>query len=249
MKEKRNWDVFLASVFFVLGFSSVFALLGVLLQTVLSNISYQVQTWLGRIGGVFIIFFGLYLLGFIKPKFLEQEHKLKVKKKFKSVYVTSFIFGAAFAVGWTPCVGAILGAVLALAVIEPSTAFFLLLSYSLGLGILFLLVGLFTNQAQNLINKAGKWITYANYVFGVILIAIGVFVFTNQLSRIANFPIASKILISLNVGGAGLGTSLNLGIAFFAGLLSFLSPCVLPLIPAFLAYLASTVVKDKKSEK
>ena len=249
MKEKRNWDVFLASVFFVLGFSSVFALLGVLLQTVLSNISYQVQTWLGRIGGVFIIFFGLYLLGFIKPKFLEQEHKLKVKKKFKSVYVTSFIFGAAFAVGWTPCVGAILGAVLALAITEPSTAFFLLLSYSLGLGIPFLLVGLFTNQAQNLINKAGKWITYANYVFGVILIAIGIFVFTNQLSRIANFPIASKILISLNVGGVGLGTSLNLGIAFFAGLLSFLSPSVLPLIPAFLAYLASTVVKDKKSEK
>ena len=249
MKEKRNWDVFLASVFFVLGFSSVFALLGVLLQTVLSNISYQVQTWLGRIGGVFIIFFGLYLLGFIKPKFLEQEHKLKVKKKFKSVYVTSFIFGAAFAVGWTPCVGAILGAVLALAITEPSTAFFLLLSYSLGLGIPFLLVGLFTNQAQNLINKAGKWITYANYVFGVILIVIGIFVFTNQLSRIANFPIASKILISLNVGGVGLGTSLNLGIAFFAGLLSFLSPCVLPLIPAFLAYLASTVVKDKKSEK
>ena len=247
MKEKRNWDVFLASVFFVLGFSSVFALLGVLLQTVLSNISYQVQTWLGRIGGVFIIFFGLYLLGFIKPKFLEQEHKLKVKKKFKSVYVTSFIFGAAFAVGWTPCVGAILGAVLALAITEPSTAFFLLLSYSLGLGIPFLLVGLFTNQAQNLINKAGKWITYANYVFGVILIAIGIFVFTNQLSRIANFPIASKILISLNVGSVGLGTSLNLGIAFFAGLLSFLSPCVLPLIPAFLAYLASTVINDKKS--
>jgi len=244
---KRNWDVFLASVFFVLGFSFVFSLLGILLQTVLSNVSFQVQTWLGRIGGIFIIFFGLYLLGFIKPKFLEQEHKLHIKKKFKSVYLTSFIFGAAFAVGWTPCVGAILGAVLALAIIEPSTAFFLLLSYSLGLGIPFLLVGLFTNQAQGLINKAGKWITYANYIFGAILIVLGIFVFTNQLSLIANFPIASKILISLNVGGVSLGTSLNLGIAFFAGLFSFLSPCVLPLIPAFLAYLASTVVKDKKT--
>ena len=246
MKQKRNWNIFFASVFFVLGFSFVFSLLGVLLQTVLSNISSQVQTWLGRIGGAFIIFFGLYLLGFIKPKFLEQKHELNVKKKFKSIYLTSFIFGAAFAVGWTPCVGVILGAVLALVVIEPSTAFFLLLSYSLGLGIPFLLVGLFTNQAQKLINKAGKWITYANYVFGVILIAIGIFVFTNQLSRIANFPIASKILISLNIGSVGLGTSLNLGIAFLAGLLSFLSPCVLPLIPAFLAYLASTVIKEKK---
>ena len=163
--------------------------------------------------------------------------------------MTSFVFGAAFAVGWTPCVGAILGAVLALAVTEPSTSFFLLLSYSLGLGIPFFLVGLFTNQAMRLINKAGRWITYANYFFWAILIILGMFVFTNQLSRIASFPIASKILISLNVGGVSLGTSLNLGIAFFAGLLSFLSPCVLPLIPAFLAFLASTVVKDKKSEK
>jgi len=247
MKQKRNWDVFLASVFFVLGFSFVFSLLGVLLQTILSNISFQVQTWLGRIGGVFIIFFGLYLTGLIKPKFLEKEHKLHVKKRFNSVYLTSFAFGAAFAVGWTPCVGAILGAVLALAVIEPSTAFFLLLSYSLGLGIPFLLVGLFTNQAQKLINKAGKWIIYANYVFGTILILIGLFVFTNQLSRIANFPFASNILISLNVGSVGLGVSLNLGIAFLAGILSFLSPCVLPLIPAFLAYLASTIVKDKNT--
>ena len=248
MEQKRDWNIFFASVFFVLGFSFVFALLGVLLQTILSNISFQVQTWLGRVGGIFIIFFGLYLLGFIKPKFLEQEHKLRVKKNFNSIYLTSFIFGAAFAVGWTPCVGAILGAVLALAVIEPSTAFFLLLAYSLGLGIPFLLVGLFTNQAQRLIKKAGAWITYLNYVFGGILIILGMLVFTNQLSRVANFPFASNILISLNVGGIGVGTSLNLGIAFIAGLLSFLSPCVLPLIPAFLAYLASTVVKDKKLE-
>lgn len=248
MKQKRNWNIFFASVFFVLGFSFVFASLGVLLQTVLSNISSQVQIWLGRIGGAFIIFFGLYLIGFIKPKFLEKEHKLKVKKKFKSIYLTSFIFGAAFAVGWTPCVGAILGAVFALAVIEPSTAFFLFLSYSLGLGVPFLLVGLFTNQAQRFISKSGKWVIYANYIFGGILIIIGMFVFTNQLSRIANFPFASNILISLDVGGIGLGTSLNLGIAFIAGLLSFLSPCVLPLIPAFLAYLASTVVKDKSSK-
>ena len=238
MKQKRNWNIFFASVFFVLGFSFVFASLGVLLQTVLSNISSQVQIWLGRIGGAFIIFFGLYLIGFIKPKFLEKEHKLKVKKKFKSIYLTSFIFGAAFAVGWTPCVGAILGAVFSLAVIEPSTAFFLFLSYSLGLGVPFLLVGLFTNQAQRFISKSGKWVIYANYIFGRILIIIGMFVFTNQLSRIANFPFASNILISLDVGGIGLGTSLNLGIAFIAGLLSFLSPCVLPLIPAFLAYLA-----------
>ena len=71
------------------------------------------------------------------------------------------------------------------------------------------------------------------------------FVFTNQLSRVASFPLASSILISLNFVGINLCSSLNLGIAFLAGLVSFLSPCVLPLIPAFLSYLASTVVDDK----
>jgi len=245
METKRNWDVFFASVFFVLGFSFVFSLLGVLLQTVLVNVSSSAQIWLSRIGGIFIILFGLYLVGLIRPKFLEKEYKFKVKKKFKSKYLVSFVFGAAFAVGWTPCVGAILGAVLALAVTAPSTAFFLLLSYSLGLGIPFLLIGFFTNQAQSFIKKAGKWITYANYIFGGILIILGMFVFTNQLSRIASFPLASSILISLNLGGINLGSSLNLGIAFLAGLVSFLSPCVLPIMPAFLAYLASTVTSDE----
>ena len=248
MENKKNWDIFLASIFFVFGFSFVFSLLGVLLQTALINVSFSVQIWLSRTAGIFIILFGLYLIGFIRPKFLQKEYKFKVNKKFGSKYLISFVFGAAFAVGWTPCVSAILGAVLALAVTNPSTAFFLLLSYSLGLGVPFLLVGLFTNQAQGFIDKAGKWIKYANYFFGGILIILGVFVFTNQLPRIASFPLVSEILISLNIGSINF-ESLNLGIAFLAGLLSFLSPCVLPLIPAFLTYLASTVINEPAIKK
>lgn len=243
MKQKRQWDIFLSSVFFVLGLSVIFSLLGVLLQSALSNISFEVQKWLGRIGGVIIILFGLYLLGLIRIKFLEKEHKLKVKRRFKSRYITSFLFGAAFGVGWTPCVGAILGAILTLAIVQPSSAFFLLLSYSLGLGIPFLLVGLFTNQAQRFISKAGRWLTYLNYFFGAVLILLGILVFTNQLARIASFPFASNLLISLNLETVGMGMSLNFGIAFLAGIVSFLSPCVLPLIPAFLAYLGTTVTK------
>ena len=118
------------------------------------SVSYQVQTWLSRLGGACIILFGVYLMGLIKIPALQREHKLHVKKMFDSMYLTSFIFGAAFAVGWTPCVGPVLGAVLSLAVMAPSTAFFLMLSYSIGLGIPFLLVGFFTNQAQSVIRKA-----------------------------------------------------------------------------------------------
>jgi len=238
----RQWSIFINSVFFVLGFSFIFSLLGVLLQSVLSNVAFTLQKWLGYFGGTLIIFFGLYLLGLIKIPFLEKEHKLQVKRKFKYSYATSFVFGSAFAVGWTPCVGAILGAILTLAVVSPGSAFPLLLSYSIGLGVPFLLVGLFTNQAAKWINRAGPWLKYVNYTFGVVLIILGVLVFTNQLSRFSSVPFLTNLLISFDAGGGAAGT-FGLGVSFIAGLASFLSPCVLPLVPAFLSYLASTVVK------
>ena len=246
MAETKQWTIFINAVFFVLGFSVVFSILGVLLQSVLSNVAYTVQQWLGYIGGVVIIFFGIYLLGLIKIPFLEQEHKLKVKRKFKYQFATSFVFGSAFAVGWTPCVGAILGTVLTLAVVNPVSAFPLLLSYSMGLGIPFLIVGLFTDRASGFIEKAGPWLKYVNYVFGAILIVLGIFVFTNQLSRIASVPFLSDLLIRVSGESLTLGGTLGLGISFVAGLASFLSPCVLPLIPAFLAYLGTTVTSQKK---
>ena len=187
--------MFLNSVFFVLGFSVVFALLGVLLNSLLRNISFQVQTWLSRIGGVIIILFALYLLGLIKIEFLEREHKLQVKRKFSITYLTSFVFGAAFAVGWTPCVGAVLGSVLTLAVIEPGIAFTLLVSYSLGLGIPFLLVGIFSGQAVKLINKSQIFLKYFNLIVGILLLIIGILVFTNQLGKIANFDLLNQFLL------------------------------------------------------
>ena len=240
----KQWSIFLNSVFFVLGFSLVFSLLGVLLQSVLSEISSMVQQWLGYIGGAVIIFFGIYLLGLVRIPFLEQEHKLRVKRKFSYTYITSFVFGAAFAVGWTPCVGAILGTILTLAIANPASAFPLLLSYSIGLGIPFLIVGLFTDKASNFIKNAGSWLKYVNYVFGIILIILGIFVFTNQLSRIANLPLLSNLLINLSESiGISFGAELSFGVSFIAGIASFLSPCVLPLIPAFLSYLATTVVE------
>jgi len=239
----KQWSIFLNSVFFVLGFSLIFSLVGVLLQSVLADISFTVQIWLGYFGGAIIIFFGIYLLGLVKIPFLEQEHKLQVKRRFRYSYITSFVFGAAFAVGWTPCVGAILGAILTLAVVSPASAFPLLLAYSLGLGIPFLIVGLFTDRAAKFIEKSGSWLKYVNYVFGVVLIGLGVLVFTNQLARVASFPFLSGILIEI---GAGSGAAtLSFGVSFIAGIASFLSPCVLPLIPAFLSYLATTVVSDK----
>ena len=240
----RQWNIFINSVFFVLGFSVIFSLVGVLLQTVLLNVSFTVQQWLGYVGGAIIIIFGIYLLGLIKIPFLEEEHKLKVTKRFRFSYATSFVFGAAFAVGWTPCIGAVLGAILTLAVVNPASAFALLLTYSIGLGIPFLVVGLFTQKASSFIEKVGPKLKYVNYFFGAFLIILGILVFTNNLARVANFPFLTNWLLALDAG-TSFGGSLNYGIAFIAGLASFLSPCVMPLIPGFLTYLASTSIKEK----
>jgi len=187
--------MFLNSLFFVLGFSVVFALLGVLLNTILSQSSYLIQEWLGRIGGIIIIIFALYLLGLLKLPFLEKEHKINVKKRFSITYVTSFVFGAAFAVGWTPCVGAILGAVLALAITQPIISFWLLISYSIGLGIPFLLVGLFSSQVIALINKSQRFLKYFNIIVGILLLLLGILVFTNNLVYVANFELLGKVLL------------------------------------------------------
>jgi len=248
--EPRNWEIFFSSVFFVLGFSVIFSLVGVLLQTVLSSASYVAQQWLGYFGGAVIILFGLFLLKLFTPRFLERDHKFAVKRRFKSHYVTSFVFGAAFAVGWTPCVSAALGAILALATTASGSAFLLLVAYTLGIGLPFLLVGFFTKQAERLIAKAGKGLIYVQYVFGVVLIAIGILVFTGQLNRVANLEFVAAFLGQLGLTvtfGSSIDslTLLNFGIAFAAGLGSFLSPCILPLIPGFLSYLASTAVRKE----
>ena len=193
--EKGNKLVmFMNSVAFVLGFSVVFALLGVLLNTVLERVSYSVQNWLSRIGGIVIILFAFYILGLIRINFLEREHKLKVRKKFSMTYATSFVFGAAFAIGWTPCVSAILGSVFALVITKSGLGFILLMSYALGLGIPFLLVGLFTTQAVALINKSEKFLKYFNIIVGILLLILGVLVFTNNLNIVANFFFAGFLL-------------------------------------------------------
>lgn len=190
-----RWRIFLSSVFFVLGFSAVFALLGVLLNSVLISVAYEVQLWLSRLGGLIIIFFGLYLTGLISIGFLNRSHTIRVTKKIGTTHITSFVFGAAFAVGWTPCVGAALGAILGLAASTPGAAFSLLFAYSIGLGVPFLLVGLFAAQAGNVLTRYTKFFKVFNIVFGVILIGLGVLVFTQSLSLVANLGFLNAILL------------------------------------------------------
>lgn len=191
----KRWSIFLNSLFFVLGFAAVFSLIGVILNSILVAVAYDAQLWLARIGGVLIIFFGLYLTGLISIPFLQKEYKFSVRTRFASRLFTSFVFGAAFAAGWTPCVGAVLGAILGLAATSPGLAFILLFSYSLGLGLPFLIVGLFTSQAAAWISKFSSTLDYINKIFGLFLIILGILIFTQNLSQIASLQILNKWLL------------------------------------------------------
>jgi len=186
-KEIDKKQVLTHSILFVLGFSTVFALIGVLLNTVLSSVAFDAQVWMSRIAGLVIIVFGLYLAKLVRIPFLDREYKVKVKTKFGSKYLSSFAFGVAFAAGWSPCVGAVLGGILALAATNPGSSFFLLFAYSLGLGLPFILLSFFISQANELIKKYRRWFNYLNIGFGYVLIILGILVFTQEIFRISNF--------------------------------------------------------------
>jgi cytochrome c-type biogenesis protein len=198
LKKSTRLNIFLNTIYFVLGFSFVFAIIGVLLNSFLVNVGTSFQAIFQSIGGAVIIAFGVYLILSMKLRILNFERTLRNVPRFKTTYLTSFVFGAAFASGWTPCVGPILGTTLTLAATSPGAAYNSLLAYSLGLGVPFLITGAFFSQSTKVIRKMAKHLRYFNPIMGAILIVLGILVLTNQLSLIGNFPLANDII---NLGG------------------------------------------------
>ena len=186
--------IILNTVFFVLGFSVVFSTLGVIINSTLTTSSGDLIDGFNQIGGIIIIGFGIFLLLSSKINKLNIEKKF-IPKRSKASYPLSFVFGLAFAAGWTPCVGPILGTILTLAATTPSVAFNLLLVYSLGLGIPFILIGIFFSRANKIIKSMSKHLKYYNLILGGFIIILGVLVFTNQLAYIANFPLLNELLL------------------------------------------------------
>ncbi|MCG8324657.1 MAG: cytochrome c biogenesis protein CcdA [Thiotrichales bacterium] len=187
-------NIVLNSVFFVLGFSIVFSTLGVIINSVLSTSSGELIEGFNQIGGIIIMGFGVFLLLSTKISKLNMEKKFFPKRS-KASYPMSFVFGLAFAAGWTPCVGPILGTILTLAATTPSVAFNLLLAYSLGLGIPFILIGIFYSRANKIIRSMSKHLKYYNVILGAFIVILGILVFTNQLAYLANFPLLNELLL------------------------------------------------------
>ncbi|MBX3335325.1 MAG: sulfite exporter TauE/SafE family protein [Nitrospira sp.] len=154
----------------------------------------------------------------------------------RSGYLPSFLMGIFFSAGWTPCIGPTLSAILALGYNATTIGqgAFLLAAYSLGLGIPFLLFALALDRASSLLRLLKRHIRTIQLINGTMLILIGFALMTKQLATIARWAQENNFYVEAGFLGGGTPTFF---IAALAGLLSFLSPCVLPLVPAYIFYL------------
>jgi len=186
--------VMLNTAFFVLGFSVVFSTLGVLINSVLHDSTADITASLNQVGGIIIIAFGAYMLLSTRVASLNMEKKF-LPRGGRASLPMSFVFGLAFAAGWTPCVGPVLGTILTLAATTPSASFSLLLAYSLGLGVPFLLMGAFFSRATPIVRAMSRHLRYYSLALGAMIVALGVLVLTGQLAYIANFPLLNELVL------------------------------------------------------
>ena len=180
-------DVFYYSLCFVIGFSTVFIILGAS-ATVISGLMFEYLDYLRVAGGIVIIIFGIHFMQLIQIPLLNQELRVQVQN-YKPGVVGSYIIGLSFAFGWTPCIGPILGSVLSVAASSEtiSQGVFLLFLYSMGLGIPFLLAAYAIGSFLNFFSKIKKYMRTIEIVTGLLLIIFGILILTNRIQELALF--------------------------------------------------------------
>ncbi|WP_440898551.1 cytochrome c biogenesis CcdA family protein [Bacillus daqingensis] len=174
------------SLGFILGFTSIFLALGAS-TSMLGGLFLQHQSLLEQLGGIIIVLFGLHLAGFFQLDFLMSEKRMKNPGRSTS-FGRSVVFGLVFAAGWSPCIGLVLGSILALASQQdPAGGMLLLLVYSAGLGIPFLLAGLLFARSLDKMRSLNKFLPIFQKISGGVMVILGIMLFTGLFSRIAGY--------------------------------------------------------------
>ena len=185
--EKKNINL-IPIILFTVGFSIVFIIFGAA-STFLGQLLLQNSFELRIAAGVIIIIFSLHIIGVINLKFLNYEKRIQTNNN-KNIY-SPIVIGAAFGFGWTPCIGPILGSILALAATEESInkGIILLLFYSLGLALPFILSGYLIQRFLIFSKNFKKNINLVSKIGGLILLATGILILTNQLQALGYYII------------------------------------------------------------
>ena len=253
---------FMHALAFVGGFSVVFVVLGASLGIV----GFALQDnliWFQRVAGVALIVLGLHLSELITIPFLMRTYQFggggssQVPKSGSAAapmrrtgfrrYGKSIFVGGAFSVGWTPCVGPILAGILTLAADGSSVAqgALLLVFYALGLGIPFLITGAALGSSTALLRKMGPYMPAISIGSGILLVFIGMLIFLDRVTVLNDyFAFLPGGGAEESTGGSVTGL-FGFGIAFAGGVLSFISPCVLPLVPIYISHLAGIGAEEE----
>ena len=175
------------AIFFVLGFSVVFIMMGASASFVGRMLIRYIDVFT-KIAGIVIIVLGLHRIGVFRIRWLNYEKRFKVKG-FTPKPSSAFVIGLAFGFGWTPCVGPILAGILALAATKRTLidGMFLLAVYSLGLGIPFIITGFAIGAFMKFLEKYKKFILWGEIVAGVLLIGLGLLIFSDNLSLLLRY--------------------------------------------------------------
>jgi len=186
--SRRVWPTLLHSVAFVLGFSILFILMGASAGLIGASIIAYSDT-LRIISGIVVIIFGVFLIAAYKIPWLNYEKRLHTPGARSPGYIRSMSIGAAFAVGWTPCIGPILGSILFIASYTGETVkgAALLAVYSMGMGIPFLLIGLAWSYIVPFWSGINRHLGLISIVSGILLIIVGILMLTNQLTWLSKF--------------------------------------------------------------
>ena len=186
-KAKLRWLTISHSVLFILGFSTIFVLMGAS-ASYLGQLLARYQYWIMKVGGVLIILLGIHFTGIINLPFLQMEKRFEIRKK-PLGYVGSFFVGIIFAAGWTPCIGPILSTILIYASASKSftTGILLLTIYSVGLGIPFFLSSLAFSSFLSAFERMKRYMRGITVVSGLFLIAIGILFLTDTFKEMSAY--------------------------------------------------------------
>jgi cytochrome c-type biogenesis protein len=184
----NRWNIFTHGLAFVLGFSFVFILLGVA-ASALGGLLSDIRPWIGRIGGVIVIIFGIHMTGIYRIPFLEYDLRPQNRGDRQRSYFSSAFMGIAFSAGWSPCIGPVLGAIATMAMNGGSIiqGVKLFSAYSAGLAIPFLIAAIGIDWVTNITRNHRKVMHYVEIGMGGVMILVGILLVSGKFAMLNQF--------------------------------------------------------------